>query len=230
MRAKDIMTTPVISAGPETPIREIAQLLVDNRISAVPIIDGTQRLVGIVSEGDLMRRPEAGTETRRSWWLYFFTSLETAAAQYARSHGLLARDVMTPKPVTATEDADASEIAEVLESFHIKRVPIVRDGRVIGIVSRANLVQALASAKAPASQRTDDDSVIRENTIAALSGQPWETALPKNVIVQHGVVHLWGIANSVEERSAAQVAVEHVPGVKRIENHLVLRPMVLMDD
>jgi CBS domain-containing protein len=111
MQAKDIMTTPVISVVPDTSVKEIARLLVEHRISAVPVIDGTQRLVGIVSAGDLMRRPEADTAGRRSWWLYFFTSLETAAAQYAKSYGLLARDVMTPRPITVTEEASAAEIA-----------------------------------------------------------------------------------------------------------------------
>jgi CBS-domain-containing membrane protein len=155
--------------------------------------------------------------------------LETAAAQYTKSYGLLARDVMTPKPITVSEDTSA-EIAEILESFHIKHVPVVSDDRIVGIVSRANLVQALASAQTALSQRIDDDAVIRDNVIAALSGQPWETALPKNVIVQQGVVHLWGMVNSVEERAAVRVAVVRTPGVKRIEDHLVLRPIVLMDD
>jgi CBS-domain-containing membrane protein len=186
--------------------------------------------VGIVSEGDLIRRPEADTATRRSWWLYFFSSLETAAAQYAKSYGLLARDVMTPTPITLTEDTSAAEIADILERFHIKRVPVVRDDRIVGIVSRANLVRTLASAQTALSQRIEDDAVIRNGVIAALSGQPWETALPKNVIVQQGVVHLWGMVNSLEERAAVRVAVERTPGVKRIEDHLVLRPIVLMDD
>ena len=230
MKAKDIMTTPVISVRPDTSVKEMVRLLADHRISAVPVIDGTQRLVGIVSEGDLIRRPEADTATRRSWWLYVFSSLETAAAQYAKSYGLLARDVMTPKPITVTEDASAAEIAEILESFHIKHVPVVSDDRIVGIVSRANLVQALASAQTALSQRIDDDAVIRDNVIAALSGQPWETALPKNVIVQQGVVHLWGMVNSVEERAAVRVATERTPGVKRVEDHLVLRPIVLMGD
>jgi osmotically-inducible protein OsmY len=137
---------------------------------------------------------------------------------------------MTPKPITVTEDTSAAQIGEILESSHIKRVPVVRDDRVVGIVSRANLVQALASAQTALSQRTDDDAAIRGNIIAALSSRPWETALPKNVIVQQGVVHLWGIVNSVEERAAVRVAVERTPGVKRIEDHLVLRPIVLMDD
>ena len=129
MKAKDIMTTPVVSVGPETAIHDIAKLLVDRRISAVPVIDDGQRLVGIVSEGDLMFRPEIGSEHHRSWWLGWFSSMESLATEYAKTYGLKARDVMTQTPQTVGEEASLTEVARVLESFHIKRVPVVRDGR-----------------------------------------------------------------------------------------------------
>lgn len=229
MNAKDVMTTLVVSVGPETAVRDIAKLLVDRRISAVPVIADGEQLVGIVSEGDLMFRPEIGSEQHRSWWLRMFSSMESLATEYAKTYGLKARDVMTRTPQTVGEETSLAEIARVLESFHIKRVPVVRDGRVVGIVSRANLVQALASAQGNGWTAAEFDKLIRDKVTTTLAGQPWETGLPRNVIVADGVVHLWGLLNSEEERTATRVAVERVSGVKGIEDHLIIRPTVLMD-
>lgn len=230
MKAKDIMTTPVVSVGPETAVHDIAKLLVDHRISTVPVIDDGQNLVGIVSEGDLMFRAEVGTERYRSWWLRFFSSMESLATEYAKTYGLKARDLMTRTPQTVGEDTSLADVARVLESLHIKRVPVVRDGRVVGIVSRANLVQALASGQGKSQTAADLDNLIRNNVTTTLAGQPWKTLLPRNVIVTDGVAHLWGFINSEEERIATRVAVERVPGVKGIEDHMIIRPLVLMDD
>jgi CBS domain-containing protein len=147
MKAADVMVSNVISVGPQASVQEVADLLLRNRISAAPVIGPEGELVGIVSEGDLMRRPEVGTERRQSWWLSLLTSSEAMASDYIKSHSRKVVDVMTRRVVTATPDTPVGDIATLLEKHGIKRVPIVAEGKVVGIVSRANLLQALASVK-----------------------------------------------------------------------------------
>ena len=145
MKAKDVMTTEVVYADPETSVRAIAQTLLKRRISAVPVIDDGGRVIGIVSEGDLMRRPESETDRPRSWWLKLLETPEDRASQYLKSHGLTARDVMTREPITVTEDTPLEEIAIVLERRAIKRVPVLRNGKLVGIVTRADLLHGLVA-------------------------------------------------------------------------------------
>ena len=145
MRAKDIMTANVFSVHPDTSVHDVAKLLLAKRISAAPVVDGTNRVCGIVSEGDLLRRHETGTEKSRSWWTSLVSSTEVRADQYVKAHGLRASDVMTPKVVTVDEDAPVSEIVDILEGQNIKRVPVMRGDRLVGIVSRSNLLQGLVA-------------------------------------------------------------------------------------
>lgn len=253
MKAKDVMTERVISVRPETPVAEIAATLVSRRISAVPVIDAGGRLVGIVSEGDLMRRPETGTAARRgAWWLSLFATTEAAAAAYVKSHGLTAADVMTRGVVTVAEDTPLADIAETLESRHIKRVPVVRDGAVVGIVSRANLVRALVTlrgavlrrpeaaadarirerllslimtfAHPEAPDRRADDSRVHETLLAELEAEDWPDLAWTNVTVTDGVVELWGFSESESERRAWRIAAESVPGVKKVIDRRAPRP------
>jgi CBS domain-containing protein len=229
MNAADVMTTRVISVAPEASVAEVARLLLDNRISAVPVIDGTGRLVGIVSEGDLVRRVESGTERHRSWWLRALSDASSLAAEYVKARGLHARDVMTVTVATISPEASLPSIATVLETRGIKRVPVVRDGKVVGIVSRANLLQALA-AKAdalPAASVTDSD--IRDRLLDELSHHPWwADSIYTNVIVTDGVVHAWGLVQTEAERRALRVAAERIAGVRGVEDHRVPRPTVLI--
>lgn len=222
MRASDIMTVSVITVSPTTPVQDIVRVLLDNRISAVPVIaDG--ELVGLVSEGDLLRRGETQTERRRPRWLEFATSPEVLAAEYVKSHARTAAEVMTTPVITITESTPIAEIADVLESRRIKRVPVVRGDRLVGIVSRSNLLQAFATLTAttadPASVDSDD-ATIRQ-VLATELGRRW-AAWPSgaNFIVQNGEVHLWGLISSETERQAMVLAAESVPGVKRVEDHL----------
>ena len=145
MKAADVMITNVIAVGPDACVQDVARILLDSRISAVPVIASDGKLLGIVSEGDLMRRVEAGTGRRRPWWLAILTGREVLANEYIREHSRRVTDVMTRNVVTAAADTPLSTIANLLEKNAIKRVPIVEEGKVIGIVSRANLLQALAS-------------------------------------------------------------------------------------
>lgn len=223
MNASDIMTPRVISAGPDTPIAELVSLMLANRISAVPIVqDGA--MLGIVSEGDLIRRAETATEPKRSRWLELATSVTTLAHDYAKSHGRRAREVMTADVISVAPDAPIADIAALLEKHHIKRVPVVDQGKLVGIVSRSNLLQALASRlTAPATDRADDRT-IRAALFAELEKQKW-AAMPNdaNVVIENGVVHLWGMIQSEDERKAMIVAAENIPGVKQVVDHMGYR-------
>jgi CBS domain-containing protein len=147
--ARDVMTSPVIYVMTETPLREIASVMLRERISAVPVVAGGGQLVGMVSEGDLVQRRSGDRGARRSWWLDLF---EADAAhsedflEYLRRHGLRAKDVMTGDVITVEEGTPIARVAELLDSNRIKRVPVLREGRIIGIVSRADLLRALACA------------------------------------------------------------------------------------
>lgn len=224
MVAQDVMTTTVVTVTPEMPVPDIARLLLKHRVSAVPVVDSGGRLVGIVSEGDLMRRPETGTERHRSWWLTLVGGPDELAREFVKTHGHLAADVMTGDVVTVADDTPVAEIARLLEERRIKRVPVVRQGRVVGIVSRADLLRALASQRPAAAPPSSDDRTLREQVLHALRSA--ELGFPGfvNVVVSDGVVHLWGAAESEETRRACRVAAESVAGVRAVENHMgVLR-------
>ncbi len=220
MQAKDIMTVDVITVSPDTAVDAIARLLLERRISAVPVVTDDQRVVGIVSEGDLLRRPESGTDQlRRPRWLNALVSSQNAAAEYLKTHGTQAGDVMSRDPITATEDMDAGEIARLMEKHKVKRLPVVREGRLVGIVSRANLLQALASHQATPAI-TVDDQTLRNDIMTALSKQSWAQAAHINVTVTGGVAELWGLVDSPQEHQALLLAVREVPGVREVRDHL----------
>jgi CBS domain-containing protein len=216
------MVYPVITAKPSSSVAEVAKTLLQQRISAVPIVDEKGRLVGIVSEGDLIHRAESETERRHSWWLEGLTGDETLAAEYVKAHARKAADVMTKKVISASPDTPLHEIAALLERNAIKRVPIVADGRLVGIVSRANLIQALASApeqpEIPLS-----DVAIRDALLARLKEMTWVHTSLLNVTVRSGVADLWGITKSDADRQAIRVAAESTPGVRAVNDNLVSR-------
>jgi CBS-domain-containing membrane protein len=223
MLAKDVMTTDVVTVSPDTEIHEIARLLLERRISAVPVVDGARSVLGIVSEGDLIDRPESQTRHGRSWWLELFSDVEDRARAYLREHGTCAKDVMTAEVVTVTEDAPLSDVAAVLERRRIKRVPVVREGRLVGIVSRANLLQGLAAWRPEESSVKPSDREIREAVRKAI-GEAGLSLHLVNVIVADGGVQLWGAVESEVERQAARAAVEQTPGVKSLSENLYLVP------
>jgi len=221
MLAKDIMTTNVVTVTPDARVREIAQLLLKRHVSAVPVVDAENRVVGIVSEGDLMRRPETGTARHRSWWLTLVAGSEDLARDYAKAHGVRAADVMSGNLVTVTEDTPVGTVARLLEERHIKRVPVLRDDRLVGIVSRADLLRGLASRPAqPGVSPATDDRAIRERLLQTLRTEPWAPT-HLTVIVTDGIVHFWGVVSSEEERNALRVAATNGPGVRGVEDHLI---------
>jgi CBS domain-containing protein len=230
MHAMDIMTTNVITVRPETSVQELAMLLAERGISGVPVVDADNRLVGIVSEGDLLHRAETGTarriQHRRSHWLDALAGDPDPARDYIKSHGRKVSDIMTRDVVSVSETTELSEVADLLESNRIKRVPVLRDGKLCGIVSRANLVRALAAAPRPATGEADDRT-IRNNILAELDGHRWANVFAADIVVRDHVVHVWlGDDQPEEERRAIRVAAENIPGVRGVEQHLVPAPLV----
>jgi CBS domain-containing protein len=223
MRADDVMTMEVITVSPDTHIQDVAKTLLENHVSALPVVDDAGQLLGIVSEGDLIRRRESGTERRQSWWLRLLENPNDLAEEYVKSHGMHAKDVMTKKVVTVTEDTSVSEIAELLEKHHIKRVPVVHDGRVVGIVSRANLLHGLIVHKAPPPAK-GGDLELRKAVLDELRESGVRSLI--DVVVSDGVVHLWGAVESDAEKEALEVAAEGTAGVSRVVNHVGVYPQI----
>jgi CBS domain-containing protein len=225
MNAADVMVTKVIAVGPDACVQDVAHLLLTNRISAVPVVGPDGRLLGIVSEGDLMRRAEAGTGRRRSWWLAALTGRDVFAAEYVKEHSRKVTDVMSRSVITARPDTPLRDVANLLERNGIKRVPIVENGKVVGIVSRANLLQALASLrKQIEGGATPTDAEIRNDVLGRLKAEPWSHPSLINVIVQDGAVELWGIVDSETEKKAVRVAAEVTSGVRAVNDNLIIRP------
>jgi CBS domain-containing protein len=223
LTAADIMTTTVITVAPDTPVREIAKLLYARRISGVPVVDAKGALVGIVSEGDLMKHVAAIGEQRRSWWLTLFADEGAMARDYVKTHARLARDVMTSDVISVKPTDSVAEIANTLERHRIKRVPVVKDGKLIGIVTRGNLLQALGTTDV-SKPANFDDRTIRGRLLDQLDAEPWANMGMKNVVVRDGVVHFWGFVENDDERRALRVAAENTPGVKAVEDHLARYP------
>jgi CBS domain-containing protein len=225
MKAADVMATNVITVRLDTPVATIAEVLLANRISAVPVVNDKDVLVGIVSEGDLIHRVEAGTERHRSWWLELLAGKEMLAQEFVKSHARKAADVMTRSVISVQLDTPLGDIASLLEKHRIKRVPVVINGKIAGIVSRANLIQALVS-DAKSSNASVDDVTLHGNILEQLRSKPWVDPSTISVVVNNGYVELWGIVDSETEKNAIRVAVEVTPGVRQVANKLVVEHLM----
>lgn len=220
MNAGDVMTPDVITVRPETPLDQVVALMLEHGISGLPVLDG-DALVGIVSEGDLLRRVELGTAQARSHLLEVLATAGSLAAEYARTHGRRAAEVMTRNVVTVNETTPLQDVARLMEARRVKRLPVLRDGKLVGIVSRANLLRALASRLQELPQMQPDDRRIRSAVLGELRRHKWGAWVAQlDVTVADGVVTLWGLVNSEAQRTAVRVAAENVPGVKSVEDHL----------
>lgn len=219
MKASDVMTSKVITISPDAPLSDMIRLMLDNRISGLPVVGKDGKLVGMITEGDCLRRVETGTDVKRSFWRAMLTGSETLANEYIRSHGRKVSEVMTSDPITVSPETDLGEVIHILEKNQIKRVPVVKDGAIVGIVSRANLLQALSGLVGNA-KVDQSDANIRQGVIAALSTLPWAANEFLNVTVHDGAVDLWGSFTAYRQDEAAVVAAENVPGVKSVRSHL----------
>ena len=219
MNAADIMTPDVITVRPDTPLEQVVTLMLDGQISGIPVMDGDY-IAGIVTEGDLLRRVELGSEPRRSHLLELISRATPLAAEYVRSHGRMASEVMTESVVTVDDTTPIVDIARILETRRIKRVPVMRDGKMVGIVSRANILRALAS-QLQTPPKAADDRMIRTALLAELRQYKWGSMVAQlDVTVVDGVVELWGVVHSPEQRMAVRVTAENTAGVKRVVDHL----------
>jgi CBS domain-containing protein len=227
MQARDVMTREIVTVGADATVTEIAALLVRHRISAVPVVaDG--KLIGIVSQTDLAHRSETGTEKRRKWWLEMFGDPDAKAREYVKSHGHKARDIMSRHVISVTEDQNLAEVADLLDRYRIRQVPVISDGRPAGMISRADLVRALAHASsigAPAAR--PDSGALQEAVWEQIRAQPWLKTLYVNLAVKDGVVELWGAVDSDDQRHALRVLVEGVPGVEKVKDGVTLMPKVV---
>jgi len=224
MKASDVMASPVITVKPYDSVKKVAELFIRRGISAAPVVDDHGKLVGIISEGDLLHRDEIGTERQHSRWVRFFTGDHDLAKEYIKSHALKVVDVMRRDVLSATPDTPLQEIATLMERKTIKRVPILRNGQLVGIVSRANLVQAIAASGAKL-EIPLSDSVIREKLLAHFKTLPWAHTSLINPVVTDGIVNLWGVIDSSVERTAVRVASETIPGVRAVNDHMVIGPL-----
>jgi CBS domain-containing protein len=215
MQARDIMTSPVITAGPNSTIEDIAGILLDRKISAVPIVDETGQALGLVSEADLMRRPELGTSWERPWWLRIMSSTEDLAWDYMKARGQLASEVMTPEVLGVDPFAPLATVVRKMERERVKRVLVTEDGKLLGIITRADLVRAMMAGRLQV-ETNDRDRAIRTALLAELDRQPWWLVPDQNVTVADGVVSFWGDLGSEEARQAAHLAARKIPGVRRI--------------
>ncbi|HTV87660.1 MAG TPA: CBS domain-containing protein [Stellaceae bacterium] len=227
MKLGDIMTRPAITVGPETTIAAAAQLMVQRRISGLPVVDAAGTVVGIVTEGDLLRRAELGTERRHRRWLEFIISPGRLASEYAGAHARKVGQVMTEDVISVGPQDPLDAAVRLMQRRHVKRLPVIDGGRLVGIVSRADLVRALADELARRqAQEGDDDAAIRERILREMDRQHWAPRASVDVRVTDGVVELCGTITDERERLAMQVLAETAAGVKRVEDHLIcVEPM-----
>jgi CBS domain-containing protein len=223
MQAMQVMTRPVVTVPADATVFAAADILLGSRISAAPVIDADGKMVGIVSEADLMNRPEIGTVPGKSWLQRLLADDAVLARDYVRSHSHHVADVMTRNVITAEERAEVLDIAALMQRHHIKRVPIVRDGKVVGIVSRANLLQGLLARESQPSDGLASDESVRTKVSAELAKHSWGSGVT-NVVVDKGVVHLWGHVAAGASKDAVRIAVENVSGVRRVANNIVVMP------
>jgi len=220
MKASEIMTPDVISADPDATVLQAARYMLQHHISGLPVIDKTGALVGILSEGDFLRRRETHTDRRPSRWLEFLMGPGKLAAEYTHTHGSKVSEVMTTKMHTISEDTPLEKIVEMMERYRIKRVPVLRGKKVVGIVTRANLMHAMVSLARGEPNAATSDAAIRQELLSELKSEKWALASMINVVVRGGVVELWGMIVDDRQREALIVAAENVRGVKEVKDHL----------
>lgn len=219
MRAHQVMTRQVITVGSDTPMAEAAALMLQNHISGLPVVNAAGKLVGIISEGDFIRRAEIGTQRKRGRWLQILIGPGRSATEFVHEQGRKVGELMTPEPYTVTESTPLVEIAQLMEKRHIKRVPVLRGEQIVGIVTRSNLLQAVAGLAHDVPDPTADDDHVRERIVMAIDKADWRP-FGLGVTVRDGIVHLHGVIVDEASRQACIVAAENVTGVKEVHDHL----------
>ena len=221
MQAGDIMTRGVVAVRPEAPLEQALRLMIENRVSGLPVLDAAGRAVGVLTEGDLLRRVETGTEGKRPGWLEIIFAPGRLADDYVRTHGRRVSEVMTPEVLTIEETTPLAEVAHTMRNKRVKRLPVTRAGVVVGIVSRADLVKVLAT-KLETATESGDDASIRAGIEAELKRQSWVPLRSITVSVSAGAVGIDGVVFDERQRQAIAVAAENTPGVHAVDNRLIV--------
>jgi CBS domain-containing protein len=223
LKARDVMTRKVLSISPETPVRTLAAFLIDHRISAVPVIDNGGVPLGVVSEGDLLRRVEIGTERKKAWWVSILSDADDEARDFVKTHGLIAADIMTRGMIAVDPDAELAAIANLLESKRIKRVFVLAGGKIDGVITRSDIVKTLMR-RPEATARRRPDAEIHDAIEAEIRKEDWAPLAFVSVVVADGVVELTGAVGSAAQRDGLVVLAQRIDGVRSVRNHLVVRP------
>ncbi|MBI1942699.1 MAG: CBS domain-containing protein [Betaproteobacteria bacterium] len=219
MRAADVMVKDVISVAPGASVREVASLMLERRISGVPVVDGERRVLGILSEGDLIRRPELGTDKHPAGWLSVFLSEDESARDFVKTHGMTAREVMSQPAICVAPDTPLAAVVRLMERHRVKRLPVVEHGRLAGLLTRADLLRALV-AQQSVSPAASSDQELRDRIDSMLRHEGWASSAFVHVLVENGVAQLWGAVESASQREALMLAVRSVPGVRDVQPHL----------
>src|SRR5271169_5713162 len=223
MRAHQIMTPQVITVGADTAIIEAVNMMLRHHISGLPVVDTAGRLIGIISEGDFIRRAETGTQHKRGRWLSFLRGVDRIAVEFAHEHGRAVGEIMTPNPITVTEGTPLDQVVQTMESKNVKRLPVMRGDRMVGIITRSDFLAAVANLAHSVPDPSADDDHIRSEVMAAMREAPWRPCR-LNVTVRDGVVSLGGVIKKESARKAAIVAAENVAGVRKVQDHLSTAP------
>ena len=221
MKAQDVMTRDVITIDPDSTVLQAARLMLQHHVSGLPVVDGNGNLVGVLSEGDFLRRRETKTERRRSRWLEFLMGPGRIAAEYSHSHGSKVSEVMSTDVQSVEQDTALEDIVELMERKRIKRVPVLCGGQLVGIVTRSNPMHAMVSLARMAQPASKDDAAIREKLLAEMQHEKWAPLATVDIVVHEGMVELWGVIVDERQRTALKVAAENIPGVKAVIDHLV---------
>jgi CBS domain-containing protein len=219
MRAHQIMTSDVVTVGPEASIVDAANIMLKQHVSGLPVVNEAGQLIGVISEGDFIRRTELGTERKRGRWLRLLLGPGQSASDFVHEHGRKVSEIMTTHPHTVQADATVVEIVKTMEKHHVKRLPVMQDGRMVGIVTRKNLLKAVANLARDVPAPSAADDAIRAQVIAAIERNDWRP-FGLSVLVRNGIVHLSGVITEERSRKATMVAAENVCGVKEVHDHL----------
>ncbi len=220
MKAQDIMTREVETVGPDTSVLDIAAIMVEKHISGVPVLTESGEIIGMVSQTDLLHRVELGTEreSSRKWWFGNLADASAMAREYAKAHGLRAQDVMSRYVISIRDDAELRDVAEIFDSHRIKRAPVLEAGRLVGIITRGDLVRALSQLQISKSVEKVDNAVLHKAVHERIRAQPWINESYIAVTVNDGVVELWGFVDTVDQHSALRALVEETDGVRRLDD------------
>ena len=222
MKVSDVMTKRVLSVSPDSSVLDAARLMLKHRVSGLPVIDSEHKLVGIITESDFLHRAETGTEPKHAGWLAMFLGVDESAKKYVYSHSTKVREAMSSDLLTTTPDTSLEHAVQVMETHNIKRLPVVSRGKVIGIVSRANLARALVSILRAAPTHPESDAAIRDHILKAIAKEDWAAGAAVDVVVRDGIVDLWGTLSYASQREAFRVLAERTAGVKKVDDHLTM--------